>query len=97
MGVKDFTKVFEPLREIKYKNLAGKTVAIDGNIEIYRAALGMSGSFQLTDKAGNPSSHINIVLLGVILKLKAAGADQYWVFDYESKEDEYICHNPLKE
>jgi hypothetical protein len=29
--------------------------------------------------------------------LKAAGADQYWVFDYESKEDEYICHNPLKE
>jgi hypothetical protein len=99
MGVKDFTKVFEPLREIKYKDFAGKTVVIDGSIEIYRAALGMSGPNQLTDKSGNPSSHINTILIGVILKLKASGADQYWIFDHDhvNEDGERTCHNPLKE
>jgi hypothetical protein len=96
MGIKDFTKVFEPVRELTYKNLAGKAVAIDGNIEIHRAAHGVSGkTAQFTDKAGIPSLHINTILLGTILKLKAVGATQYWVFDYESIEEP--CHNPLKE
>lgn len=98
MGVKDFTKVFENSGEFKYKEFAGKNVVIDASVELYRAALGMKRSEQLTNSFGVPTSHINTILLGVILKLKAAGANQYWVFDYRpdsSEKQEY--HNPLKQ
>jgi hypothetical protein len=41
--------VFETDKEVKYKDLNGKNIAIDASIEIYRAALGMSLSKGLTD------------------------------------------------
>lgn len=94
MGVKDFTKVFPAEKEIKFKDLNGKHIAIDASVEIYRAALGMSSSTVLRDADGNPTSHINTILLGLILKLKASGAFQYWIFDYNSKG---CNHNPMKE
>lgn len=98
MGIKDFTKVFGSEKEISYKDLKGKNIALDASVELYRSALGMSTRDALTDSNGMPTSHINILLLGSILKLKAIGANQYWVFDYNQKrteEDEY--HNPLKQ
>ena len=85
MGIQGFTKVFPPKKEIKYANMKNKKIIIDASSELYRAALGMSASVSLTDRDGNPTSHINTILLGVILKLKAAGAQQYWVFDYDQK------------
>ncbi|MGL5935641.1 MAG: hypothetical protein ACRCZI_08450 [Cetobacterium sp.] len=95
MGIKDFTKVFEHHGEFKYKEFEGKRVVIDASVEIYRAALGMKIGEQLTNSFGVPTSHINTILLGVILKLKAAGAEQYWVFDQKNIGD--LCHNPMKQ
>jgi flap endonuclease-1 len=98
MGVKGFSEVFENEGEIKYKDLTNKNVCIDASVEIYRSALGMAASKVLTDSNGTPTSHINTLLLGVILKLKAAGVNQWWVFDYNQKAsniEQY--HNPLKE
>lgn len=96
MGVKDFTKVFDSNGEFHYKDFKNKTVVIDASVEIYRAALGMKMSETLSDAFGVPTAHINIILLGVILKLKASGADQYWVFDYHDNQIQE-CHNPLKQ
>lgn len=96
MGVKSFSQVFEPYSEFNYKDFKNKNVVIDASIEIYRAALGMKFSETLTDAFGNPTAHINIILLGVILKLKANGANQYWIFDYNATRGE-PAHNPLKQ
>ncbi len=87
MGIQGFTKVFSPRGEIKIKpeDLKDKHISIDVSAELHRAALGMSARASLTDKNGNPTSHINTILLGVILKLRSAGALQYWVFDYDQK------------
>jgi hypothetical protein len=97
MGIKDFTKVFDNSGEFKYNQFKDKHVVIDASIEIYRAALGMKMSEQLTNSFGVPTSHINTILLGVILKLKASGAKQYWIFDNSDVNDNNDCHNPLKQ
>ncbi len=99
MGIKDFTKVFLPEREIKYKDLKNKHIVIDARAEIYRGALSMKKmSDDLVDSHGRPTTHINTILLGVILKLKAAGAYQYWIFDYDQKRKEgEAFHVQLKE
>jgi hypothetical protein len=97
MGIKDFTKVFENSGEFQYKNFKDKNVVIDASVEIYRSALGMKLSEALTDKSGNPTAHINVILLGVILKLKASDANQYWIFDHDSNASGIKNHNPLKE
>jgi hypothetical protein len=96
MGVKSFTQVFEYSNEVKLKDLKGKNIVIDASVEVYRASLGMKMSETLTDAFGQPTAHINTILLGVILKLKAAGINQFWVFDkfHEAGEE---CHNPLKQ
>ena len=96
MGVKSFTQVFDSSSEVTYKDFKGKNIAIDASVEIYRSALGMKISETLTDAFGQPTAHINIILLGVILKLKAANANQYWVFDKFHTDGE-DCHNPLKQ
>jgi hypothetical protein len=96
MGVKSFTQVFDCATEVKLKDLKGKNIVIDASVEIYRSALGMKISETLTDAFGQPTAHINIILLGVILKLKSFGINQYWVFDkFHEAGDE--CHNPLKQ
>jgi hypothetical protein len=98
MGIKSFTKVFEYTDEFAYKNFKNKNVVIDGFMELYRAALGLKTINALTDSTGKPTAHINTILLGVVLKLKAAGANQYWVFDYNTHAENSVeNHNPLKQ
>lgn len=97
MGIKSFSQVFDNQGEFNYKDFKGKNVVIDASVEIYRAALGMKLSETLTDAFGNPTTHINVILLGVILKLKAVGANQYWIFDYHSADKSDVFHNPLKQ
>ncbi len=103
MGIHGFSQVFPSNDEVKDKDFAGKYVAIDAAMEIYRAALGMQSTHGLTDADGNPTGHINTILLGVILRLKAAGAEQFWIFDYmadesdkSDKSDVDVMHNPAK-
>lgn len=85
MGIRNFAKVFPPKGEIKYTDLKDKRVIIDASTELNRCALGMKKIDALTDKDGNSTIHINALLLGVILKLKSYGINQYWVFDYDQK------------
>lgn len=81
MGISSFVKLFPSNKEIKLKDLKGKRIVIDAMSEIYRCSLGISKMNQLTDSDGNSTIHINGILLGVILKLKSFGIEQYWVFD----------------
>ena len=97
MGIKGFSQVFAPLREVTYKDFAGKKIAIDARVEIYRAVTGISESMSLRDKDGNITNHINALLLGLILKLKSVNAEQYWVFDYTQQDSDEAFHNQLKE
>lgn len=85
MGIKKFTRVFACDKEITFKDLKGKTIAIDALVEIYRAMLGMS-DHKLTDSTGKPTSHIN-VLFSLILNLHKAQVNQIWVFDNMSAKD----------
>ncbi len=91
MGVKQFTEVFADSGICKYKELYGKNVVIDTSVEIHRAMLGIKNTMQLTDSEGNPTIHINVILL-TILKLKMYNINQYWIFDHSG-----VKHNPIKE
>lgn len=94
MGIKNFSKVFNATRIIKWKDYAGKTVAIDAMTELYRAALGASSVNTLTDSSGKPTAHINTIL-ATILEIHRSGVNQIWVFDHNQNPDEDF-HNPAK-
>lgn len=96
MGIKDFSKVFKETRKLKIKDLAEKKIAIDAMSEIYRAALGAEKIKKLTDKYGNPTLHITVLLANMI-EMQMNNIDTIWVFDYnkdENKDSEF--HNPAK-
>ncbi len=80
MGIKNFKKVFKNHGELSLKQLKGLTLAIDAMGEIYRGVLGTSKVDQLTDKSGNPTNYIG-VLIGVIRNFYLADVKQIWVFD----------------
>ena len=85
MGIKDFSKVFNYVREIKFSDLKNKRIAIDAMTEIWRASLGAIN--KLTDENGNPTIHINVIL-SIILDLQKNNIKQVWVFDHNK-----IGHN----
>ena len=93
MGIKDFSKIFNAARIIKWKDYAGQTIAIDAMWQIYNAALGTQSINTLTDASGKSTVHIN-VLFQRILALIADNVKQIWVFDHDSDSAEF--HNPAK-
>lgn len=96
MGIKDFSKTFEAVRVVKWKDLKNKTVAIDAMTEIYRAALGAQSTHTLTDRDGNPTIHLS-VLLANIVEMQSNGIKQIWVFDHDAEADANASfHNPNK-
>jgi hypothetical protein len=96
MGIKNFSKTFLANRVVKIKDLAGKTIAIDAMTEIYRAALGAKSVSTLTDRYGNSTLHISVILANVI-EMQKQGITQIWVFDHDQSADVNIAfHNPLK-
>ncbi len=80
MGVKKFTHIFKHDREVTFKDFKGKTLAVDGLIEIYRAMLGIPDEKKLTDSKGRPTVHLN-TLQALVLNLYKAKVNQIWVFD----------------
>lgn len=80
MGIKDFKKVFGNQGYLSLKQLKGLTLAIDTMGELYRGLLGTSKVDQLTDKDGNPTNYVG-VLIGVIKKFYTSDIQQIWVFD----------------
>lgn len=94
MGIKNFSQVFEANRVIKWKDYAGKTVAIDTFSELYRSSLGAQSVSTLTDSNGNPTLHIS-VLLATILEIHRNNVNQIWVFDHDQNPNADF-HNPAK-
>jgi hypothetical protein len=88
MGIKDFAKVFAG-KDASFKECKGKTFIVDAMVEIYRAALGMKNVKGLTDKNGNPTLHISVILSNII-KMRQHEITQIWVFDYDANGQ---CHN----
>jgi hypothetical protein len=80
MGIKGFSKTFAP-RIIKQNDLKKSTCVIDTSIFLYQSCLGMSSVKGLTDSAGNPTIHIN-VLIARILNFIKSNIKQIWVIDY---------------
>ncbi len=94
MGIKDFSRTFTATRIVKWSQYRGRTVAIDAMTELYRSSLGMKKLSALTDKDGNSTVHINVILANII-ELGRCDVKAVWVFDYDnSNSDEF--HNPAK-
>lgn len=79
MGVEGFTKIINPVREVKLQEFKGQTFAIDALVELNRV---FKGQVVLTNKAGDKTHHIHS-LLSTILKLESFGIKQIWVFDHD--------------
>lgn len=94
MGIKNFSKTFNAVRTVKYKDLRGKTIAIDAMTELYRAALGAKTVATLTDKYGKPTMHISVIL-SIVVELQLNDVNQIWVFDYD-QDPNTDFHNPMK-
>lgn len=97
MGIKNFSKMFKPVKQIQIINMVGERIAIDAFWKIYQAILGLKNVDTLTDKYGNPTAHIQI-LLSNIIQMHRSGIKQIWVFDFcdmEEKTNQH--HNPAKQ
>lgn len=88
MGIKNFTKVFTPKtsKTTLEKAVKDKHVVVDGFSEIYRAFLGMGLVKGLTNKMGDSTQHINIVLCNTIKILTTGVQSLVWVFDTRASE-----------
>lgn len=96
MGIKDFSKTFEAVRTVKFKDLKGKTIAIDAMTELYRAALGAKSVSLLTDRYGKSTLHISVILSN-ILEMQKQKITQIWIFDYDpAHSSSEAFHNPAK-
>jgi hypothetical protein len=100
MGIQFFSKVFCPYNKIKLKELSKKIIAIDAMTEIYRAALGSKSVGLLTDKNGNNTMHINVIMANII-EMQKLGIETIWVFDHVNitpeKVNEVIKRKQRKE
>lgn len=83
MGIKDFTKLFEPKGVTTISKLAGAGIVKDASNEIHRALKGIKNMDGLTDKYGNPTIHIKVVLCNE-LECRRHGIRSLWVFDHPS-------------
>lgn len=93
MGILNFTKVFEPTSTdtTLEKQIKGKNIVVDGFSEVWRAYLGMGNIAGLTNKIGESTQHINIVLCNTIKILLSNPKSLTWVFDTRAsdlKQDE---------
>jgi 5'-3' exonuclease len=79
MGVKDFTKVFKPVRTVTFKDIKDYDVAVDAFIELFRSA-SMQYAAKLTNPAGEETLHLSVTLANAV-KRCVLGCDDIWVFD----------------
>lgn len=89
MGIKTFFKVFTEYDEIKPNELSGRCIGIDISYEIYRTSLGMKNVSGLTDKNGEPTILLNILMANVSKFKKVGVKGIIYVFDNANA-------NPLK-
>jgi 5'-3' exonuclease len=94
MGIKDFSKTFNPNKVIMFKDIKNTRIAFDIMSELWRAALGTKNIKTLTDKYGNSTVHISVILSNII-QLAKNKVEIIGCFDYNKKADE-TYHNPIK-
>lgn len=66
--------------EVALQSLKGRRVCIDTSYFIYNSMLAMKAINTLTDKEGNPTSHISVIMYKA-MAFQEAGIDQIWIFD----------------
>lgn len=88
MGIKSFTKVFAPTSSetTLEKQVKDKRIIVDGFSEVWRAYLGMGRIDGLTNKLGESTQHINIVLCNTIKMLVNKTKSIVWVFDTRASD-----------
>jgi flap endonuclease-1 len=88
MGIHSFTKVFNPSspETTLEKQVKGKRIVVDGFSELYRAVLGFGNIAALTNKDGDCTQHINIVLYNTIKMMVSGARSIVWVFDTKASE-----------
>lgn len=100
MGVTNFIGLFKNYRkEVTWKDLSNKTIAIDVSNEVYRSILAMKSVKTLTDNEGNTTSHINTMLCNA-LNYKKYNITPIYVFDnnmYVEKQQTLINRQLKKE
>jgi len=94
MGIKDFSKTFQSDKIINFKDIKNTRIAFDIMSELWRAALGTKNIKTLTDKNGNSTVHISVIISNII-QLAKNKVEIIGCFDYNKKSDESY-HNPLK-
>ena len=94
MGIKDFSKTFKPDKIIMFKDIKNTRIAFDIMSELWRSALGTKNIKTLTDKFGNSTVHISVMLANII-QLAKNKVEIIGCFDYNKKSDE-TYHNPIK-
>ena len=87
MGIKDFSKTFNPNKIIMFKDIKNTRIAFDIMSELWRAALGTKNIKTLTDKYGNSTVHISVMLANII-QLAKNKVEIIGCFDYNKKADE---------
>lgn len=91
MGIKNLTKLLKlkapnSIREISFKELKGKKIAIDASFIIYQSVTAIrSNGFDLMNKDGNITSHIHGIFYKNI-KLLMYGITPIYVFDGTSPD-----------
>lgn len=96
MGIHKFSDSFKYTRPVNIMDMTGQTIAIDAFWKIYQANLGMEKIDALTDKDGNPTAYIQI-LLSNIIQMHRSGVKQIWVFDFQEDKPTEKHHNPAKQ
>lgn len=83
MGVKCFYKIFDCAVSLSDNDIKNMRLAFDAYNDIYRAALGARYVNQLTDKEGDSTVHLNVILQNIIRFYKN-GNKVVYVFDGEN-------------
>lgn len=94
MGIKNFSQTFKPIKTINFKDIKNTRIAFDIMSELWRASLGTKNIKTLTDKNGNSTVHISVMLANII-QLAKNKVEIIGCFDYNKKSDE-TYHNPIK-
>jgi 5'-3' exonuclease len=81
MGVRDFTKVFEPSeKDVTFAKLPPKEdYAVDAFLEMFRSTA-MQGAAKLTNPKGEPTLHLTVCIANACSR-KARGHEDIWCFD----------------
>lgn len=81
MGISGWFKVFGETASVVNDGFKDKVIGIDASYDIYRASLGMSSLYGLTDDNGTPTILLNTLLCNIVKYKKAGIGGLIYIFD----------------